>query len=935
MATALSTVLRHIHQMAGPPGTPEPTDAQLLERFTHRREEAAFAALVRRHGPMVLGVCRRMLGNPHDAEDAFQATFLILVRKASRIRNPEAVGCWLYEVAYRTASRARARAALRRLHERRALPMSPADFLTPLIWQEVGPVLDDEVRRLSDRFRAPFVLCYLEGKTYEQAARQLHLSPRSLSRRLARAREVLRARLARRGLALSAGCLATLLAERAAPAAVPPALATDTVRAALLGAAGETFPAAGIPPGVAALAEGSLRTTALTRWTVALLLALAVGLFGAAVGLWAQPSPADKAPPQPAKPPRPAASRKPSAPQTEKETTTVRGRVLDAGGKPVAGAHVAVIGRDKVPSRDYRNDAGPTVLGKARTDRRGRFRVAVPRLSPDRYWSVDILAGSPGHGMAQAELGLDAREPVVELKLGKEQVVRGRLFDLQGQPAKGVKVHVYWLYQRLPNQLFHGILFRNPPEGLAPWPPAATSDGQGRFVVRGLGPDWSMKLQARDSRFAVQELESLAEDRKGGKEITWALAPARIIEGTVTYADTGKPVPHARLYVETYENLFQGRIYHLNSRTDAHGRFRIVSTLGKRGSVRAYPPAGEPYLIRSANVTWAKADVLKKEVKLVLPRGIRVRGTITEKASGRPVAGAAVEFIRFADKNPFLNAPGESQVAISSAKGRFELAVVPGPGRLVVKGPTPDYIHVETTSQKLHGSDSVGDWLHYPDAVVNLDLKPKAGPQDVTVTLNRGVTVQGKVVGPDGKPVARAVLYCKTFLPSGYNLNGVNSRPVKDGRFDLPGCDPGQTVQAFFLDARNRLGAVALLSGKQAGKPVTVKLQRCGTLKVRFVDDRGKPFTDVYPGVGIVLTQGVPFHVAFNLDKGPFAGVAYPDRKNYRPDAEGRVTFPTIVPGATCWLSGNAPDRTFYDFHKEFKVASGKTVDLGDIIVKK
>src|SRR5262245_46448824 len=117
MATALSTVLRHLHKMVGPPGAPESTDAQLLERFIHRHEEAAFAALVQRYGPMVLGVCRRMLGNPHDAEDAFQATFLILVRKAPLVRRPEAVGSWLYEVAYRTASRARTSAALRRLHE--------------------------------------------------------------------------------------------------------------------------------------------------------------------------------------------------------------------------------------------------------------------------------------------------------------------------------------------------------------------------------------------------------------------------------------------------------------------------------------------------------------------------------------------------------------------------------------------------------------------------------------------------------------------------------------------------------------------------------------------------------------------------------------------------------------------------------------------------
>src|SRR5262249_28011346 len=155
------------------------------------------------------------------------------------------------------------------------------------------------------------------------------------------------------------------------------------------------------------------------------------------------------------------------------------------------------------------------------------------------------------------------------------------------------------------------------------------------------------------------------------------------------------------------------------------GRFRFVPPLGKKLAIWAYPPAGQPYLIQSASLTWAAADVIKKGIQLALPRGLLVRGTITGKPSGQPVAGAAVEFVRFSDNNPFANAPGTSPRAVSSAQGRFELTVVPGPGHLLIKGPTPDYLHEEVSPKKLYGTAYGRDWRYYPDALVALNLKPK------------------------------------------------------------------------------------------------------------------------------------------------------------------------------------------------------------------
>src|SRR5262249_2233965 len=149
----------------------EVTDGQLLERFLARREESAFTALVQRHGPMVLGVCRRLLHNEHDAEDAFQATFLVLVRKAASIVPREMVGNWLYGVAYRTAQEAKAEAARRRAREQQVKDMPPRQAAATERLDELRALLDQELSRLPDKYRVPVVLCDLEGRTRKEAAR--------------------------------------------------------------------------------------------------------------------------------------------------------------------------------------------------------------------------------------------------------------------------------------------------------------------------------------------------------------------------------------------------------------------------------------------------------------------------------------------------------------------------------------------------------------------------------------------------------------------------------------------------------------------------------------------------------------------------------------------------------------------------------------------
>ena len=255
-------VLPHLCRLIGSGSEGEVPDGDLLERFLSQCDAAAFTVLLRRHGPTVLGVCQRVLNNAHDAEDAFQATFLVLARKARSINRRDSLGNWLYGVAYRVALKARADAVRRRHHERHAASKAESQPGLEPKWDDVRPILDEEVNRLPDKYRRPIVLCYFQGKTYQEAARLLGWPAGTASVRLARARDLLRTRLARRGLALSSGALAVGLAAGTAPAAELCLLAGSTAGAALLWLANPAAP--GLSPQVVALTEGVMK--AMSAW---------------------------------------------------------------------------------------------------------------------------------------------------------------------------------------------------------------------------------------------------------------------------------------------------------------------------------------------------------------------------------------------------------------------------------------------------------------------------------------------------------------------------------------------------------------------------------------------------------------------------------------------------------------------------------------------
>ncbi|MDR3638806.1 MAG: sigma-70 family RNA polymerase sigma factor [Isosphaeraceae bacterium] len=255
---------------------------QLLNRYVTRRDESAFEAIVARHGPMVLGVCRRVLDDPHAVEDAFQATFLVLVRKAGSLSERDAIGHWLYGVAHRVALRARADSARRRAREKDGTAVATSAPPEEPGRSELESLLDDELSRLPAKYRAPIVLCYLQGLTHEEAATQLGWPVGTVKGRLARARELLRGRLARRGVAPGLGVVTATLSQRSSAAVTDPLIAT-AARAISQFTAGR-FKGGLVSATAARLTEGVLSTMFVTKLKV--VAAISLSCSGLLLGAW-------------------------------------------------------------------------------------------------------------------------------------------------------------------------------------------------------------------------------------------------------------------------------------------------------------------------------------------------------------------------------------------------------------------------------------------------------------------------------------------------------------------------------------------------------------------------------------------------------------------------------------------------------------------------
>ncbi len=693
------------------------SDRQLLERFAATRDEAAFAALVSRHGPMVLGVCRQLLGDHQHAEDAFQAVFLVLARKAGSLREPELLGNWLYGVAMRTARTARTRLARRRQTEEAsakqaaAPPAATAD--RALLDGEQAEALHREIDRLPGAFRMPVVLCYFEGLTLDEAAHRLRWPVGTLRSRLARAREKLRRALTRRGVVLSTAAMAASLAPRSASASVSSLLCDSTTRAAIQFVARHAAGGALAAP-AAAQAQEVLRTMLLHKIKLAAMSLLVIATLAAGAGWLARPlvmgdEPRMKSPP-PARPSATTAGR--PAIDANAARMTVVGRVLDPAGKPIANARVAVLAdrKPQVGDRDGRHRN--ILLGTTAAGADGRFTLDVAAIPASRLDHLGLIAAAPGRALTPADLKTSADRQEVSITLTPEEPVEGRLVDVQGQPAAGVVVRVKDInYQhRLEPYDAQGVP--------SLWPSPATTDAEGRFRLLGLNGRAPATYEVEDPRYAHQTFSfhsrtyGEAPLRPGG---TITLRPGQAVEVRVVHADDGRPSAGARVDVQAMsgqENAFPSdNIAH--ARTDGQGRVRVAAWPAGAYRIHVYPAEGEPYIAAWRYIDWPTAAV-QQTVEFKLRRGVTVRGRVIEDPAGTPVAGAWVQYNQtYRDNRRYLDLPHIE--AVSGPDGTFTLVVPHGPGHLLAQGPDADYVHVSTSSSEM-GIGLRPSFHMYPDA---------------------------------------------------------------------------------------------------------------------------------------------------------------------------------------------------------------------------
>jgi RNA polymerase sigma factor (sigma-70 family) len=634
MSTAtLATALTRLHTEAASREGERHSDRQLLEAYAAANDQAAFAALVRRHGPMVLGVCRRVLQDVHHAEDAFQAVFLTLARKAALLRQGEALAGWLHGVSYRVALSARRDAARRRKHERRVAPRTnpPA---WEIGWRELQTVLDEEVERLPSIYRAVFVLCCLDGLSKPEAARQLAVNENTVSSRLARARKQLQERLARRGISLSA-VLTALAVSGTNRAALALRLVGPAVEAATRLGAGA--PVTGLSARAFSLAEGVTPTMLPNKLKWATVLLLVLCTVGTGLGVFARLDTKLAAPPMSTKP--------------IEEMVEYRGRVLDLDGKPIPRARVHLW------------DSNPCKLRarvRARTDSDGRYRFTVRKAEfarsatpdfPEPWKYTAVVARADGYGFGVPLLvGAEGRLPPIEattIQLVKDNVpITGRILDLQAKGIPGVTVRVrgiQWPVEGKGWQEGHDLTpflralktrkegyypqgeflsgIRNQDHGLDLddiYPPVRT-DAAGRFRITGIGRERIADLLIEGPTIETKYVYALTRPcetievpahinpRSGvryplyshyGANFDHVAAPSKLIVGVVRDKDTGKPIPGALVTSYMLADLLVDERTPFRAVADEAGRYRITGMpRGKGNTLQAKALTGRSYVM--------------------------------------------------------------------------------------------------------------------------------------------------------------------------------------------------------------------------------------------------------------------------------------------------------------------------------------------------
>jgi RNA polymerase sigma factor (sigma-70 family) len=513
-------VLAHARRLATRFEAAKTPDRQLLSAFVQNRDEESFTALVHRHGPMVLGVCRRLLRDSADAEDAFQTTFFVLARKAAAIRDIESTGSWLHGVALRSAHKCRVEQARRRRRERQYARTELAETADSMTWGELRGVLDDELGKMDRSYRAPLILCLLEGRTQDEAAQQLGWSKSTLRRRLERGRSLMQRRLTRRGITLSAGLATAWLAESASSASVPMFLAKSTVLGAVGYGTGQAIQG-GIGPQVVVLTKGVLQAMLFSKLQFASVLFLAMSMLVLGGGLVAYRTTAADHPQQVSQ----AGGEKgsPAAPAQEKpaaEGSALSGRIVDETGAPVTDAQIEL-----TCTANHQRV-------KSKTDNNGRYefkevnRVGEYEIEIASQRWVGIIRPNP---LPRIQLN-PPLHTVRDFELQRACQLRIRTVNEEGQPIRDV-------------QIYYGLMTDDPMRvGIS-----RSTDKQGWATLGGLKPTAEIRFVATMSKdYGFARIDVTLDDPAVVTERTIVLHRGKEVKGVVLCSD-GKPAAGWRM----------------------------------------------------------------------------------------------------------------------------------------------------------------------------------------------------------------------------------------------------------------------------------------------------------------------------------------------------------------------------------------------------
>ena len=834
-AGKLDAVVSHVRQLAGALNARTLTDADLLDRYVSERDEAAFAALLQRHGGLVWSVCRRLLSRAEDVEDAFQATFLILIRKAGSVRRRGAVASWLYGVAYRIAMKAKKSASRKFDPQARKPAREPEQPVSMAALRELQAMLDQEIDRLPEKLRAPFVLCCLEGSSRAETARELGLKEGTVAGRVAEARKLLQKHLTRRGVVLTTALCAGTLYGPEAYGLVPAALATATLRLAVCD--GSSVASAGALRLARGVLEGITMSKAKMGAALALTLSLLAGGLTARQARVDQPTPEQRSNAVGSFGVRASVADEKTAAETPqapaKTKAVVSGFVKDSEDRPVAGATV-VLANNRCQDK-------PLVVQSGLD---GSFAFIKLPAVIDNLYALELVAGKAGYAPARgwATGDEDARNNQKVLKLAKVEKISGSVRDTQGRPVTGALLE-FGTVERTGNISHWGYAPIEAVRGSALEPLWFTrSDRNGSFQFSTVPADKELIFRVWADGFA--DLDTAADHatgryraKPGAPPVQFTLNQGGRVDGRVVARVPGVKLGDLHVWLEEGPGSLNSGLYK-QTWTNPEGQFHFVGL--SEGSFRVEmddSPPESSWTVKSTPTVTVQSGKAT-DVQLELIEGVVVEGQVLAGDTGKPMAKAAV-----GGHGPARPKEGHAIFRVKThADGRYRLRLPPGATEFYVQTPLPGYLQSERKS-----------------VVIPDDVKTWTGP---TLTVVRSTVLEGHVLDVRGTPVARAEIIGLCQGGTYQRLGGEKVPTDDQGHFLLAQSPygsfaPGQATGLQIMMQGGRIfeantvtvarGQVevclpTVVTGDARGPEVVLPDELAGVV----VDDKGSPLEGVH-----------------------------------------------------------------------------------------